>query len=138
MSTHPASHESGAQPFGTPQGVDLWHRVNRYISASNAPEATSEPFNGLALDLFRFQWACNTMYRAWCGHLGWTSEAVEGLDESLAERRGPTYMIARNRLPETIAEFLPENRSEHLHQLSLQREIKVRARGLCPESVCGP
>lgn len=81
MSTHPASHESGAQPLGTPQGVDLWHRVNRYISASNAPASTAEPFNGLALDLFRFQWACNTMYRAWCGHLGWTSEAVEGLDD---------------------------------------------------------
>ena len=41
---------------------------------------------------------------------------MEGLDDSLVEKRGPTFMIARNRRPEVIAEFLPENRLEHLHQ----------------------
>ena len=60
---------------------------------------------------------------------------MEGLDDSLVEKRGPTFMIARNRRPEVIAEFLPENRLEHLHQLGLQHEIKVAGGSLVQAEV---
>ena len=81
MSNPSMAEESDAVPVGTPQGVALWHRVNRFISASNSTGVDPEPFDLLALDIFRFQWECNATYRTWCGHLGWSSEAVSELDD---------------------------------------------------------
>ncbi len=70
--------EDVVMPSGSAEGVALWHAVADFIAGSTG-DAQNEAFNNLALRVFRFQYQGCTLYRTWCGHLGWSPLDVTSL-----------------------------------------------------------
>lgn len=55
--------------MGSEAGKALWNRVADFILGG-----VKDSFEGLAWDVFRFQYENNPIYRQWCLHLGWNAE----------------------------------------------------------------
>lgn len=71
---------SSAQAAENPQGAALHRRILDVLS-NDTPALDDAGFADLALEVFRFQWGANALYRRWCDALGWRAEAVQALQD---------------------------------------------------------